>query len=305
MPNSWYNSSAEVHNKTEWGAIFNSANHSQSNSFGTWILSKDRPFCRGIAPTVVDLSNLQQAEGAFFVMVKSNCKFCHKEIIRPGTKPGIFCNLNCKGQWQQTQKPVDKEWLYQKYIVEGLGTYEIGKLVERDPKRVYEWLIGYGIPTRTQHDSIVSLNKRGDTRKKRSKKAKGRILTPAQKQKLSKARTGKHYPNLQGANNGMFGRKGELHPNWLGGLTPERQALYSSQEWKQASEIVWKRDKGTCQRCGKKYRRKATSFHIHHIKSFSLYIELRTEPGNLVLLCSDCHHWVHSNQNTNKEFING
>jgi hypothetical protein len=62
----WYNTSAEVHDKTEWGAIFISANHSQPNS--TWILSKDRPFCRGIAPTVVDLSNLQQTERAFFVM---------------------------------------------------------------------------------------------------------------------------------------------------------------------------------------------------------------------------------------------
>ncbi len=33
--------------------------------------------------------------------------------------------------------------------------------------------------------------------------------------------------------------------------------------------------------------------------------ELRTVLTNLVLLCADCHRWVHSNANTDREFLEG
>lgn len=52
-----------------------------------------------------------------------------------------------------------------------------------------------------------------------------------------------------------------------------------------------------CQRCGSK-----EDLHVHHIVSFAKK-ELRADPDNLVLLCADCHHWVHSNENINDEFI--
>ena len=35
---------------------------------------------------------------------------------------------------------LDKDWLYQKYVVEGLSTYDIGKIVGRNPKNVYNKL---------------------------------------------------------------------------------------------------------------------------------------------------------------------
>jgi 5-methylcytosine-specific restriction endonuclease McrA len=67
------------------------------------------------------------------------------------------------------------------------------------------------------------------------------------------------------------------------------------------SRAVWKRDKGTCQRCGAKANDGAI-MHIHHIVSFAVK-ELRTETGNLVLLCIGCHHFVHSAANTGREFV--
>lgn len=231
------------------------------------------------------------------------CKVCGKEIRRRGKRAGVFCSLECKSAWQREQKPVDKDWLYQKYIVEGLGTYEIGKLVNRDAKRVYEWLIGYGIPTRTKNEAIVAMNQRADTLEKRSKKALGRVLTQEQRAKIAKARKGKCYPKLQGPANGMFGRRGEMSNNWQGGVTPERQALYSSVEWTDAVKVVWRRDGGTCQRCKTKYVRDMSTFHIHHLVSFAADRELRANPSNLLLLCSACHHWVHSKANTDGEFL--
>lgn len=235
-------------------------------------------------------------------MVKSECKYCKNEIIRNGFVPGVFCNLTCKGEYQRLSKPVTKEWLEQKYLIEGLGTYEIGKLVNRDPKRVYEWLIDFKIPTRDRSESIKLMNKREDIRKMRSESLTGREVTPKTREKISKARSGKTYPNLSGEKNGMYGRKGDKSPNWKGGTTPERQKMYSSLEWKGVIKEVWKRDKGYCQNCYKKSNGK-DRFDIHHISSFSLYEELRCDLNNLVLLCDKCHYWVHSNDNKEKRFI--
>ena len=31
--------------------------------------------------------------------------------------------------------------------------------------------------------------------------------------------------------------------------------------------------------------------------------EMRADENNLILLCVDCHRWVHSNENIDKEYI--
>jgi len=33
--------------------------------------------------------------------------------------------------------------------------------------------------------------------------------------------------------------------------------------------------------------------HVHHIKPFDLYPELRCDPNNLILLCAKCHYAEH------------
>ena len=96
----------------------------------------------------------------------------------------------------------------------------------------------------------------------------------------------------------MYGKTGEANPNWKGGVTPERQALYSSLEWAEVVKVVWARDKAICQRCGEPGK------HIHHIVSFAVP-ELRADADNLILLCRDCHSWVHSRKNTEGEFVKG
>jgi hypothetical protein len=255
-------------------------------------------------------------------MITTRCEWCGKEVKRGGSKPGRFCSLACKGEWQKTQKPVDKDWLYQKYVVEGLGTYQISKLVNRNPKQVYEWLLGYGIEIRKRDWSIEAgaqpfhdrdwlydqyVNKELSAQDIASQFDVTEALIyfwlrkfDIERRNVSEARDIKHWGS-PGEKNGMFGRRGEKHANWKGGCTPERQAVYSSIEWAKAVKVVRQRDKGTCQRC----QVKASSgvlMHIHHIVSFSVR-ELRTEPTNLVLLCINCHHFVHSPANINREFM--
>ena len=119
---------------------------------------------------------------------------------------------------------------------------------------------------------------------------------------MSETRALKHWGS-SGSDNPMWNRRGELSPRWLGGVTPERQEFYTSQEWKSVCSEVWKRDQATCQRCGlKKAEQADMPMHIHHIVSFAEK-ELRAESRNLVLLCKVCHNFVHSKRNVDGEFI--
>lgn len=260
-------------------------------------------------------------------MAESNCEWCGKKIVRRGNKKGRFCSLSCKAEWQRTQKPVTRDWLYQRYVVEGLSTYQIAKMVNRDPKRVWEWLRDFGIPTRERTwDNQPSPDKPYQQREwliqaylveKRSAADIGKqfgvteatILHFLEKHRIER-RTGPEtrklngkYVGFKGKLNGMYGKRGSLHPNWKGGFTPERQAFYSSIEWRKVARAVWRRDRGTCQRCGRRprTREERRDFHIHHIVSFA-YKPLRARLDNLVLLCRDCHRWVHSKENVDGMF---
>ena len=127
------------------------------------------------------------------------------------------------------------------------------------------------------------------------------ILYWLQKHKIprrdtSEIRAEKHW-GLSGKQNGMYGRIGKDNPHWRGGITPDRQNFYASSEWKKACSAVYKRDNAECQKCGNK-----ENLHIHHIISFANN-KLRANVDNLILLCANCHHWVHSKDNTNDEYI--
>lgn len=169
-----------------------------------------------------------------------------------------------KGEhWRKPQAFRDRSWLYQEYVEKKRSSGDIAQQFGVTEAAIFFWLRKHDIPRRT----------------------------------ISEARAVKHW-GLSGETNGMFGRTGKQNPHWLGGITPERQALYSSQEWAKAVKAVWKRDRHVCQRCGKS----DDKMHIHHIVTFAV-VELRAEPSNLVLLCGKCHRWVHSRKNVNHEWI--
>jgi len=166
-----------------------------------------------------------------------------------------------KGEHWREHKPYwDKVWLERAYLDDGRSAADIAKQFGVKENNILYFLHKHDIPTRT----------------------------------MSQIRAEKHWGAI-GPDNPMFGRMGEYNPNWRGGCTAERQAVYSSREWAGAVQAVWFRDLARCQRCG------ADGQHVHHIVSFAV-AELRTEVGNLVLLCKRCHHWVHSRENKDGEF---
>ena len=232
--------------------------------------------------------------------IKTVCCFCKKSLIRkiaPSIKTKThFCDNKCKGEYQRTFKPVTKEWLYEHYVVKHLDTTQIAHIVNRNPKSVWNWLKDFNIQTRSR-GGFTSPNcfMKGQVNlmqgKKHSAKTK-KLLSVIAKQR----------PNMN-LGNYMRGRIGINHHGWKGGLTPERQAFYSSMEWIESVKKVWKRDNAICQKCGAKHNSKLRgTFHIHHIVSFMVR-EKRADVNNLILLCDKCHRWVHGKKNKNKELI--
>lgn len=238
-----------------------------------------------------------------------NCEWCGKTVIRWAKNPqgkeikNHFCDRTCKGNWQRKQREdlgYTKEWLYEQYITKGRTANDIAKEIDRDSKRVWEWLRDYGIETRKRgYGNLNNQFKKGEPSRflghKHTKKTKEKI----RQKRLEDG----HVPYLVNGQHWLK-QEGVHSPAWKGGVTPERQTIYSSPEWREAVKKVWKRGNATCQLCGKHQDDdREHKFHIHHIYPFAEYKHLRTNPDALVLLCPDCHHFVHSKKNTELKFM--
>lgn len=172
-----------------------------------------------------------------------------------------------KGEhWRNPQKHWNKNWLYQQYVVLGKSSKEIAQEQNCSDTNILYFLHKYAIKRRS----------------------------------VAEARRLKYWGS-NGVDNPMFNRRGDLNPHWQGGITPERQAFYTSEAWKKACRFVWKRDKAICQRCRIR-KNEGVPFHIHHIVPFRNK-ELRADVQNLILLCKVCHNFVHSKKNVKLEFI--
>ena len=170
--------------------------------------------------------------------------------------------------WRTPQAFREKDWLVENYITLQRSTGDIAAEFGITGSAIFFWLRKHGVPRRS----------------------------------ISEARAIKHWGSV-GADNPMWNMRGELNPRWLGGVTAERQAFYTSEAWKSACSAVWKRDNARCRRCDL-HRVDALDmpFHIHHIVSFA-DTQLRAEPSNLVLLCEACHHFIHSKRNLTREHL--
>lgn len=167
--------------------------------------------------------------------------------------------------WRKRKPWWDKEWLHREYIERERSTEDIAKDGGVRDTAIQYWLIKHDIPRRSTKET----------------------------------RQIKHWGQC-GEDNPMWNRRGSENPRWKGGVTPERQAFYTSEAWKKACRAVYGRDNATCQRCAK--QRKERALHVHHIESFANK-KKRAEIDNLVLLCLKCHRFVHSRKNIEHEYL--
>lgn len=200
-----------------------------------------------------------------------------------------------------TSPHLDPHWLLEQYVWFQRSTYDLGREVRRDPKRVYEKLRDFGVPTRPRGTNLT--RRGGDcyaTQPGFRPQMTGRHHTEATRRRLSVAASVPK-PYLRGDRNGMARRRGPLSPTWKGGVTPERQAVYGRPAWKAVAAAVRARDRGCCRRCGD--HKQGHHLHIHHIAQWPDAPDKRMDADNLVCLCAGCHRWVHSRANTERSFL--
>lgn len=194
------------------------------------------------------------------------------------------------------------EGLFTLYWVSGYSCNDIAKIYGKDPKTVWYWMRKLDIPTMPRGYDDRQLFKNGHDL------CVGRVLSDETKEKIRQARIadGSKGLFLPNGDHVLKGRTGKDHPSWNGGGTHERQAFYGSQDWKNACVSVWARADAFCEICSMDHREIDTDnykFHVHHVFSFSKYPKYRSDVDNLMLLCQDCHRWVHGKLNTEKKYI--
>lgn len=185
------------------------------------------------------------------------------------------------------------------YVDDGKSCPAIAAGIGCDPSTVRQWLVAAGIPTRRRgHNNRFEPGQRSAFA--------GHTHGPEALAKIGAASQDRWDSGVMAKRrHWLKGAPPEMNPRWLGGITPERQAFYASREWREACVEVYARADGYCERCGadsRPVRWTKNAFHIHHCLTFKV-VELRAEPGNLVLLCKPCHLWVHSRENVEGLFL--
>ena len=70
-----------------------------------------------------------------------------------------------------------------------------------------------------------------------------------------------------------------------------REEQYQLEKWRNK---VLERDNKMCQLCGA--TNEETQLHVHHIKKYSEYKDLRTDVDNGITLCRKCHEQIHGRE---------
>lgn len=113
----------------------------------------------------------------------------------------------------------------------------------------------------------------------------GKTFTPEHRQALSKAKRGKW--------------SGEKNPNWKNNARTKNMQARSTGEYKQWRYAALALVGFACQGCGIKQGTVCEccghkiTLHVHHVKPFATFPELRYEPSNAEVLCPKCHKHSH------------
>lgn len=80
----------------------------------------------------------------------------------------------------------------------------------------------------------------------------------------------------------------------------KNKSFYNSYPWRSVRSVVYEREHGCCQRCGRfVFGRQA---HVHHIIPIQVDPTLKLDPNNLKLLCPKCHTIEENEDKTEKVF---
>lgn len=143
----------------------------------------------------------------------------------------------------------------------------------------------------------------------RKKKLGTHVHTQEWKEELREKMKGNTFGFQKGKSSVFKGKKrknlsGENHWNWKGGISPERNKIRRSLEYKLWEDSVSSKDNHICQKCGEN---RISKLVAHHIQNFSQHPELRFAIDNEITFCrKKCHkefHRKYGNKNNTKEQV--
>jgi ribosomal protein S27AE len=111
-----------------------------------------------------------------------------------------------------------------------------------------------------------------------------------------KDKISKNHADVSGKNNPMYGKRREKNPR--GTYDPEKYDIWTSPEYQEWRNTIFKRDHYTCKMCGDKKSKRG--YNAHHIFRQHDYPKLRYKKWNGITLCVDCHLSIF---NKEKEYI--
>ena len=119
--------------------------------------------------------------------------------------------------------------------------------------------------------------------------AKVSTLSVQTKRKISESHKGLKKPwAAETGRAAGFKNRGSKHWNWKGGKSRAYKTGYWSVEYKNWRREVFIRDSFKCTRCGY-----SSYVEAHHLKPFSLNLDLRYDVSNGTTLCRKCHKDTH------------
>ena len=166
-----------------------------------------------------------------------------------------------------------KEWLEKMYLINKSSSTQISEIIGCSNRAVLDALHYFDINVRSYSEA-----KRG------SLNPHSNGISEAHKQKIREYRIGK----WDGNNNPWYGKTGEDHFNWKGGIG---FAPYCHKFNNKLKENIRNRDNRICQLCGKDEIDCDRLLDVHHIH----YDKPNCEP-DLISLCRSCHAKVNGNR---------
>jgi len=162
----------------------------------------------------------------------------------------------------------DRDWLYKRYIGEGLTCLQIANLCHCHPGTIHKWLAAFNIPRRHNtwvYSNLLKWRNENQDWVKHSKK-KRHPLSNETREKLS------------------IIRSGSGNARWKGGITAKIRGIRRSPEYYQWRKAVLVKYKGICQRCGSSEKPQA-----HHKLCVVDFPSRIFDIENGEVLCRECH----------------
>lgn len=202
------------------------------------------------------------------------CEHCGLEFITNPSRKKRFCSIACS-----SKRIISKEHR-EKNSISNTGRV----FSDETRKKIREAHIGKkaSIETREKFSKIMSVRMIGNKIKL------GKPMLLSIKDKISKAKKGKKFTKEHLSNLRKSFPRGDSHPNWKGGITPENVKLRKGVENRDWIKSVFSRDSYTCRRC-----KKGGVLQAHHIKNFADYPNDRVVIENGITLCKNCHKDFH------------